>query len=95
MTEALTCLRQALTIFRELGNRYGEAVAVHSLGSACRAMGRPEHAKRYLRSAISRYEELGQRGGMAAAREQLAAAADPEPHRGLTIPRQGRGTGRT
>ena len=95
MTEALTCLRQALTIFRELGNRYGEAVAVHSLGSACLAMGRPEHAKRYLRSAISRYEELGQRGGMAAAREQLAAAADPEPHRGLTIPRQGRGTGRT
>ncbi|MEV8436985.1 BTAD domain-containing putative transcriptional regulator [Actinosynnema sp. NPDC051121] len=63
----------ALTAARRLGNRFAEAVALHTLGGITRNM-RPEEALDHLHQALAIREEIGHVHGMAASCLELAGA---------------------
>jgi tetratricopeptide (TPR) repeat protein len=52
-------LTEAIALYRELGDRAGEARALNSLGVVDRSAGRPEEAEQLMREAIRIREELG------------------------------------
>src|SRR5256885_12695786 len=47
--EAIACLQDSLSIFRELGDRHGEAEALRDLGDALRATGRNSEDRKSTR----------------------------------------------
>jgi tetratricopeptide (TPR) repeat protein len=49
--QAVDCYRRALDLFRELGDRYGEASILAQLGEAHRAAGDPDAAREAWRDA--------------------------------------------
>ncbi|MCE7000050.1 tetratricopeptide repeat protein [Saccharothrix sp. S26] len=63
----------ALASARRLGNRFAEAVALHTLGGITRNM-RPEEALDHLHRALAIREEIGHVHGMAASSLELAGA---------------------
>ncbi|TQM82538.1 DNA-binding SARP family transcriptional activator [Saccharothrix saharensis] len=63
----------ALASARRLGNRFAEAVALHTLGGITRNM-RPEEALDHLHQALAIREEIGHVHGMAASCLELAGA---------------------
>jgi hypothetical protein len=51
--EAITCQQDALPIFRQLGDRHGEAEALRDLGDALRAVGHDREAGTAWREALA------------------------------------------
>jgi tetratricopeptide (TPR) repeat protein len=78
--QAIDHHEQALTIFREIGDRGGEAEALNSLGEALLADGQRDQAHTRHRSALSLAEQIGDRYEQARARHGLAhhAAGDAD-----------------
>ncbi|WP_157536652.1 ATP-binding protein [Kitasatospora mediocidica] len=54
-------LAQALHLYRRLGDRAGEAMTLHSLGTAARRDGRHERATAHYTAALTLFRELGDR----------------------------------
>jgi Uncharacterized enzyme of heme biosynthesis len=58
---AVDCLQQALTLFRQIGDRGGEAVSLNTLGIVYRKQGHYERATGHLRHALAISREIGDR----------------------------------
>jgi tetratricopeptide (TPR) repeat protein len=68
--QALTCCQQAITLYEELDDRYGQAAAWDSLGYA-HHFGHHTQAIACYRHAIDLFRDLGDRYGEAAALARL------------------------
>lgn len=73
---AADLLRQALPIWRTVGDSRGIAVALTQLGALLDEQGKPERAVPLLEEALGLWREHGQREGIAAALNDLGAAVD-------------------
>ena len=62
---ALDYYNQALPIWREVGNRSGEALALNDIGRAYADMGQPQKALEYAEQALPIWRETGNRRGEA------------------------------
>jgi hypothetical protein len=69
-------LSQSLAIFAEVGDRYGRAAALHSLGRLRRAQRQPAEAVTHLRKAAAMYYELGSRRDESRAPAELQLAQE-------------------
>jgi hypothetical protein len=56
--EATTCQQDSLAIYRELGDRHGEAEALRDLGDALRAVGRDLEAGSAWQETLAICQEL-------------------------------------
>lgn len=65
ISATVSALDEALSIFRALPNRQGEANARYALGGAFYNLSRNKEATTHLRAALSIYEDLGEKLGMA------------------------------
>jgi CHAT domain-containing protein/tetratricopeptide (TPR) repeat protein len=74
--EALQSWQQALGIFRELGNRHGEADSLDNLGMAYRRLGKYQQAINYHEQSLDIAQELGNRQGEAVSLGNLGLAYD-------------------
>ncbi|HZF38818.1 MAG TPA: CHAT domain-containing protein [Blastocatellia bacterium] len=72
LSQAVEKFSQAITIWRSLGERYEEAIAVYGRGWSYRLLGDYYNAICDLRQAASRMESLQDRNGEAVARSWLA-----------------------
>src|SRR5215510_12730524 len=72
LSQAVEKFSQAITIWRSLGERYEEAVAVYGRGWSYRSLGDYYNAIRDLRQAATQMETLQDRNGEAVARSALA-----------------------
>ncbi|HEX3780597.1 MAG TPA: tetratricopeptide repeat protein [Pseudonocardiaceae bacterium] len=63
--ESLTCLRQALDIFREISDRHGEGYTLVKLGDTYRKQRRTEDAVRAYQEALTTRRAIGDRWGEA------------------------------
>jgi len=66
--------QQALTLFREIGDRGGEAAALNGLGETLLADGRTGHARAQHSAALTIAEQIGDRYEQASAHNGLANA---------------------
>jgi hypothetical protein len=64
-------------LFREIGDRGGEAAAHNGLGEALLALDRPEPARRHHTVALALADGTGERGEQARAHLGLARAGNP------------------
>ena len=71
LAHARELLTEAIELFRQLGDRDGEARGLNSLGVVDRSAGRPEEAEALMRKAIEIREEIGDRPGATAALNNL------------------------
>jgi len=74
LDRAVECSRQALDIFRELGDRTGAAMALSNLGYLYEQLGRYQDAIDHGRQAVGTCRELGDRAGESAGLSNLALA---------------------
>ncbi|WP_202638493.1 AfsR/SARP family transcriptional regulator [Bailinhaonella thermotolerans] len=72
--EALAANRRALELFRDLGDRFGEAVTLDYLGVVRLRLGRPGEAAALHRDALELFRAIGSRGGEADALDNLGVA---------------------
>lgn len=56
--ESIECYQQALTVFREIGDWWGQGEALYNLGKALADVGRPEMARQYWTEALAVFREL-------------------------------------
>src|SRR5207244_3275606 len=63
--EALTLFEQALPIWREVGDREGEAVTLNNMAVVYENIGRPQEALRLHEQALPIRREVGDRAGEA------------------------------
>jgi predicted ATPase len=63
--EAMTLCAQALQIYRELGDREGEAHAAEHLGRCLAQLGRTAEARTHFESAAATFRAIGERAGLA------------------------------
>jgi len=68
----MDCHRQALAIFRELGDRSGEAETLNGAGETLHAAGRPEQARAQHGDALTLAGQIGDRYQQARAHNGLA-----------------------
>jgi tetratricopeptide (TPR) repeat protein len=61
--EALGYYEQALSIFREIGDRAGKGASLHNIGSIYGSLGQHEEALGYYEQALSIQSEIGDRAG--------------------------------
>ena len=76
-------LRQALPIYRQIGDRLGEANAVQALGDVARMQARYEEATERYEQALPIYRQIGDRLGEATtlvSRARLAIATGEHPY---------------
>ena len=71
---ATDLLTQAREVYRQIGDRVGEARCLNGAGIVADSAGRIEEALPLLRSAVSTFEEVGDIGGRADALDSLATA---------------------
>ncbi|MEG4519920.1 MULTISPECIES: tetratricopeptide repeat protein [unclassified Microcoleus] len=74
--EALQSWEQALTIYREIGNRQGEATSLGSLGNAYDSLGQFHRAIAFHEQSLEISREIGNRQGEAASLGTLGSAYD-------------------
>jgi tetratricopeptide (TPR) repeat protein len=72
---ALTALRRALDIVREIGDRVGEVFVLYGIGSAEHRQGRLTEAETILRAAVEAAKPLGQANILANAMRELGEIA--------------------
>jgi len=72
--EALQSWEQALQIYREIGDRQGEAASLGNLGIAYRSLGQYEKAIEYHQQSLAIAKEIGDRQGEALSLNNLGAA---------------------
>jgi tetratricopeptide (TPR) repeat protein len=77
--EAIDCCQQALAIFRETGDRYGEGLALSNLGFAYRELRQPGQAAECWREAAAAMRDAGDHAE--AARLEQRAASTQMGHR--------------
>ncbi|OQX28642.1 MAG: hypothetical protein B0D92_07910, partial [Spirochaeta sp. LUC14_002_19_P3] len=65
LDEALKYFREALDIYRELGERSGEAVCLGNIGLIFYNRGELNNAMKHYREALDIYRKLGERSGIA------------------------------
>jgi tetratricopeptide (TPR) repeat protein len=65
--EAVACLRESLTICRELGARHGQANSLTNLGAVDERLGEHDEAIARLQEGLTMYQELDGPYGQAAA----------------------------
>ncbi len=84
---ALTFYEQVLPIWREVGNRVGEAVTLNNMGLAYEAMGQPERALTLYEQALPIRAEVGSRVGEARTLNNMGLAYEAmgQPERALTL----------
>ncbi len=70
-TEAEQRYRQSITLFRQIGDRWGEAKLLSSLGVINRLQGQYSAAQKNLRQSLSIYREIGDPRGTAVALNNL------------------------
>jgi tetratricopeptide (TPR) repeat protein len=58
LAEAAACYERALSIFRTVGDRWGEADALTNLGDVRRAAGEPLHAREAWQQALAILDDL-------------------------------------
>ncbi|MEU3787837.1 hypothetical protein AB0E89_46295, partial [Streptomyces sp900129855] len=73
--EGARTLTAALALYRDLGNRNGEANALKNLGPVQAALGDTEEGARTLTAALALYRDLGNRNGEAEALNHLGTLA--------------------
>ena len=73
-------LQHALTLYRQLGNRDGEAGTLAILGTLYTRLGQPTQATEHLQQALAMFRETGQRDGEAGAFNGLGEAAHTAGH---------------
>ncbi|MHB0997608.1 MAG: tetratricopeptide repeat protein [Armatimonadota bacterium] len=64
--EALEIHEQSLSIFKEIGDRHGEAVSIGNIGNVYHELGRYEEALEIHEQSLSIFKEIGNRQGEAA-----------------------------
>jgi hypothetical protein len=69
--------QQALDVFREIGEREGQALALNGLGEAAHAAGRPGEALAHHTEALAIATETGARDQQIRARKGLAPVRFP------------------
>ena len=69
---ALACYREALALYRQLGETQEEATALNNLGFASFSLGEPQPAEEYYRQALAIRRATGDRAGEAQALNNLA-----------------------
>lgn len=79
LTSARGDLEYVLSLYRELGDRQGEAGALDSLGLLHHRLGRTGEAAAYYRRALAAFRELGDGDGETGALEGLTASAEASP----------------
>ena len=62
--QALTLYNQVLPIFRDIGDRWGEAVVLYSIGLAYDALDDLRQALTFYNQALPIYQELGDQEGV-------------------------------
>ncbi|MCT7950221.1 CHAT domain-containing protein [Ancylothrix sp. C2] len=72
--EAIASWQQALTIFRKIGNRQGEANSLGSLGNAYNSLGQYQQALDYHQQSLTIAREIGYRQGEANSLGNLGVA---------------------
>ena len=63
--KALTYLNQALPLLRYIGNRRGEAMALHNMGCVYANIGKKQDALEYFTQAFRLLQEIGDQQGAA------------------------------
>ncbi len=78
-------LQQGLALFRQAGDKSGEADALNSLGELCLAEGKPDSACGWHARALALADSIGEKYEQARAHDGLAGAhcAADEPGPGL------------
>jgi tetratricopeptide (TPR) repeat protein len=71
-SEAKATLAEALAIFRDLGDRAGEAQSLHQMGIVAQSRGEYDAALSYYRRSLEIAEQLGDRAGVAISQAQMA-----------------------
>jgi tetratricopeptide (TPR) repeat protein len=70
-SEAKATLAEALAIFRDLGDRAGEAQSLHQMGIVAQSRGEYDAALSYYRRSLEIAEQLGDRAGVASSLHQI------------------------
>lgn len=63
LRETWTCFQEALTLFQQLGDPWGVARTINSIGEATRLEGDYESANQLYQQALTRFREIGNPGG--------------------------------
>jgi tetratricopeptide (TPR) repeat protein len=74
--------RQALALFREAGDRSGEAIALNGLGNASLLAGKPQDARIYYASPLGLASQADEKYQQARAHHGLARSHDAAGDRG-------------
>ncbi len=69
--DAETCYMQALTLYREAGNRWGESAVLNNLGAVAARRARHQEARQYFEQVLALKNEMGDRSGAANVRNNL------------------------
>ena len=70
-TEDIHLARESVALYRDIGDRWGEAQALMRLGECIRASGRDAESKTHFLRAQELYGQLGSRSGLASVLERL------------------------
>jgi CHAT domain-containing protein/Tfp pilus assembly protein PilF len=74
--KAIEYYQQSLAIFKEIGDREGEALSLNNLGVAYRSLGQYPKAIEYYQQSLAIFKEIGDREGEARSLNNLGNAYD-------------------
>ena len=78
MDAALESYRQALHLFRAVGDRLGEANTIYAMGEVARKAGAYAQAQQHYQWALGTYEAIGDRLGQANVLDSLGELAEAQ-----------------